>query len=52
MNNAERMTFWVVVLCVLAYAFGWGMVWKILVGVAAGLDLFLIGVKTGQKLYR
>ena len=43
--KAKQMTFWVVMLLVLACSLEWGTVWKITVGLAACFDLILIGME-------
>lgn len=45
-----RITFLMVILLILACSSGWGVGWKIAVGLAACFDLFLIGTEIKRIL--
>ena len=49
MKKIRRMTMILVVLLICAIVLGWGMAWKVIVGLAAVIDLILIAMKLINK---
>lgn len=46
--TSKKVTILLVIMYGMAYINGWGTVWKVIVGLVAGLDLFTIGIEVGN----
>ena len=48
--NHRKVNFLLAVSLVFAVVNGWGLAWKLIVGLMAAFNLFLIGVELGRKM--